>query len=46
MTQDFEIWLSANRHLIDEDAVCLFEDSLRCYKTILTAPPTCWRIKG
>ena len=38
MTHDFEIWLDANKHLINDDAVGLFEDSLRCYKNDIDRP--------
>lgn len=38
MTHDFEIWLGANKHLINADATGLFEDSLRCYKNDIDRP--------
>ncbi len=38
MTHDFEIWLDVNKHLINDDAVGLFEDSLRCYKNDIDRP--------
>lgn len=38
MTQDFEKWLAANKHLINVDAVGLFEDSLRCFKNDIDRP--------